>query len=194
MSHIMISYQWDSKPYARKIAQILKNHNIPIWMDEEGGISSGDINTAMAEGVQNALAIVCLVSEKYEKSKNCKKELTYSDVRNKIIFPCMVDKKKDGEDYNGDNWLGLLIAGLLWTDFRDIDVENAGKKLVKQITEQVNFKPKELSKEEIFNKNFKGRVFHCISGKENDPGHTDQFLYLNSIEQCWVLNFFESNC
>ena len=51
----------------------------------------------MAKGVDGAAAIICLVSSKYEKSKNCRKELSYADVKNVPIFPCLVE---DG--YRGD--------------------------------------------------------------------------------------------
>ena len=193
MSHIMISYNWGSQDIAKKIAQILKNHNIPVWIDIDGGISTGDINVAMAEGVENAKAIVCLVSEKYEKSKNCRKELSYSDVQNKIIFPCMVDK-----GYNGKGWLGILTAGLLYHDFRHGNEENVGEGLAKAIADQLKLnigektspvdgeKPDEEKPEltalEIFNQNFKGRVFRYKNFARGDSS----YVHFDSLDHVYL--------
>ena len=166
----MISYNWGhSKDHAKKIAQILKDHNLPIWMDIEGGMAGGNIYAAMAEGVDKAKAVICLVSKNYSESVNCKKELCTAASQNKIILPCLVD-----DDYAGQGgWLGLIIAGELYFDFRK--GKNEGEGLIRSIYKQLKIEPqnvvantpiklesseKQLSQEEIFDKNFKGRVYH----------------------------------
>ena len=62
----------------------------------------------------DAKAVVCLVSSKYQQSKNCKRELCYCDIRNVPVFPVKVE-----ENYEASDWLGLMTAGLLWFDIRD---------------------------------------------------------------------------
>ena len=75
-----------------EIRDFLKQHEIPVWLDIDNGIKDGNINVAMATGVDGAAAVICLVSEQYQKSKNCQRELNYADDRNLPIFPCLVDE------------------------------------------------------------------------------------------------------
>ena len=57
--------------------------------------------------------VVCpFLTEAYSKSKNCKKELNYTDSLDKDIVPCMAARFKPS------GWLGLITAGMLWMDFR----------------------------------------------------------------------------
>ena len=67
----------------------------------------------MAEGVDGCKAIVCFMTQKYQESKNCKRELTYADQQDKEIIPCMAQ-----DDYKAQGWLGIVTAGLLWMNFR----------------------------------------------------------------------------
>ena len=72
-----------------------------------------------------------LISKKYEISKNCRKELSYSDSQNKHIYPCMVEK-----GYGGAGWLGLIIAGQLYFDFRRGDEQAVAGNLANAIKEK----------------------------------------------------------
>ena len=109
----MISYNWGHQKEAIMIQKILKEKGFPVWLDIDNGIKEGDVNVAMADGVDGAAVIICLVSSKYELSKNCRKELSYADVKNVPIFPCLVE-----DDYVGNGWLGIIISPLLYYDFR----------------------------------------------------------------------------
>ena len=53
---------------------------IACWMDIKGGMS-GSINEAMAEGVENAACILPFMTQAYQDSKNCKKELTTDNLK-----------------------------------------------------------------------------------------------------------------
>ena len=60
--HVMISYNWGSKKIAKLIYDVLVQLNIPVWMDENGGMEGGcDIYEAMANGVEKAFCIVSLI-------------------------------------------------------------------------------------------------------------------------------------
>lgn len=83
-----------------------------MWMDIEGGMS-GNINDSMAFGVDNAAVICPFMTQSYQESKNCKKELNYADSQNVDIVPVMAQK-----DWKATQWLGIITAGLLWMDFR----------------------------------------------------------------------------
>ena len=165
--HVMISYNWGSKKIAKLIYDVLVQLNIPVWMDTEGGMSQGNIHVAMAEGVENAFCIVALITKAYEDSKNCRKELNYSDTQNKEIYPCLVE-----EGYQGSGWLGLIIAGQLYFDFRRGDEEEVAKNLANAIkgkfSRQILGKNilGKLTDEQIFYNNFRGRVYHL-----SNPGN-----------------------
>ena len=79
--HFMISYNWEHQEEAKQIRDSLKQAGFSVWMDIDNGIKAGDVNQCMAMGVENAAAIICLVTEKYEKSKNCRRELSYADIK-----------------------------------------------------------------------------------------------------------------
>ncbi|CAF4178869.1 unnamed protein product, partial [Adineta steineri] len=36
--HVMLSYQWDSQAIVSEIYRHLRTHNIPVWMDIQGGM------------------------------------------------------------------------------------------------------------------------------------------------------------
>eukprot|EP00808_Paulinella_micropora_P009245 g12756.t1 len=74
-----------------------------------------NINEAMASGVENAAVIIPLLSQKYQDSHNCKKELNYADDLRVPIVPVMAEK-----NWKQSGWLGALLAGLLWVDFAAI--------------------------------------------------------------------------
>ncbi|XP_066910176.1 uncharacterized protein [Clytia hemisphaerica] len=128
--HIMISYNWDIQDLVKKVVSGLKSRGIPVWMDLDA--MSGDINSSMAEGVDGCKAIVCFMTQKYQDSKNCKRELTYADQQEKDIIPCMAQK-----DYKAQSWLGIVTAGLLWMNFRDdSQLETKIDSLAKEIISQ----------------------------------------------------------
>ena len=64
----------------------------------------------MADGVDGCKAIVCFMTQQYQDSKNCKRELTYADTEDKVLVPCMAGESP----WKQSGWLGILTAGLLW--------------------------------------------------------------------------------
>ncbi|XP_072239795.1 uncharacterized protein [Leuresthes tenuis] len=114
-SHIMLSYQWDNQALVKKVYQRLKEAGLPVWMDIEGGVT-GNINDAMAAGVEEAAVICPFMTPAYQASRNCKKELSYADTREVIMVPVMLT-----HNWEASEWLGLITAGLLWVDFRNAE-------------------------------------------------------------------------
>ena len=106
-SHVMLSYQWDSQKLVKKIAEKLKVKKIPIWLDIAGDMK-GNINAAMAHGVQDAAMIISFDTLAYSKSINCKKELTYAKQLGKNIVPVLLEDEKGFQN----TWLGNVINSL----------------------------------------------------------------------------------
>lgn len=125
----MLSYQWDSQELVQAVFERLDALGYDVWMDIQDGMS-GNINEAMAEAVEGAHVVCPFLTEAYSKSKNCKKELNYTDSLDKDIVPCMAARFKPS------GWLGLITAGMLWMDFRNPDnIDNSIASLVKELKE-----------------------------------------------------------
>ena len=85
----------------------------------------------MADGVENAAVVCCFMTPKYQNSRNCEKELLYAERRRVSIIPCRLSR-----DWEPSTWLGLLIAGLVWIDFREITEANIDLK-IDRLIEQI---------------------------------------------------------
>ncbi|XP_058496143.1 uncharacterized protein LOC131466724 [Solea solea] len=133
-SHIMLSYQWDDQALVKKVYSRLKDDGLPVWMDIEGGIT-GNINDAMAAGVEDDAVICPFMTPEYQASRSCKKELNYAESREAIIVPVML-----AENWEASEWLGLITAGLLWVDFRNAEREEENFEMcVKSLEEEIMF-------------------------------------------------------
>eukprot|EP00116_Pleurobrachia_bachei_P011264 sb/3471526/ len=119
--HIMLSYQWDSQELVKKVYAAIKEKGVNVWMDIEGGVT-GNINEAMAEGVDGAAVVCPFMTQKYQESKNCSKELNYTNDSSIVVVPCMAQTRTDnGNMYRARGWLGIITAGKLWIDFKGED-------------------------------------------------------------------------
>ncbi|CAF3383574.1 unnamed protein product, partial [Rotaria sp. Silwood2] len=70
----------------------------------------------MAEGVENAVAICCFLTPKYQDSVACKDELIYAIEQRICIIPILVVP-----NWKPKGWLGFSIEGHKWTAFWDTD-------------------------------------------------------------------------
>ncbi|CAF1427144.1 unnamed protein product [Rotaria sordida] len=113
--HIMLSYQWDNQKLVTEVYHRLSAKNIPLWMDIHGGMK-GHLSESMAAGVENAAAICCFLTPKYQDSVACKNELTYAKEQDVCIIPIRLVAT-----WKPTGWLGFTITGHKWIDFRDID-------------------------------------------------------------------------
>ena len=75
---VMLSYPHSIQSLVKKV-YIDLDKKFHVWMDIYGGIEN-DVNTEMAEGVENADVFICFCTKDYQKSHNCKKELEYADL------------------------------------------------------------------------------------------------------------------
>ncbi|CAL8331135.1 unnamed protein product [Lota lota] len=117
-AHIMLSYQWDDQALVKRIYDRLIEDGLPVWMDIEGGVT-GNINDAMAAGVEEAAVICPFMTPAYQASRSCKRELSYADSREVVTVPVML-----AQNWEASEWLGLVTAGLLWVDFRNAETNN----------------------------------------------------------------------
>ena len=102
---VMLSYQWDYQKKVIKIKEELVKPKLKVWMDLE--CMEGKINRAMAKAIANSRIIVPCLSEKYEVSKNCRKEFIYAEeLEQKMMFA----KVQSGYNPTRGSDLGFILS------------------------------------------------------------------------------------
>lgn len=91
--HVLVSYQWSAQPVAELVRARLEAGGVPCWMDNTAprGMRQPKLIDSMASAVQDAAAVVCLLSPAFQSSENCKSELMYAREIGKPIFPVMLE-------------------------------------------------------------------------------------------------------
>jgi hypothetical protein len=94
--HIFISYRSTEFDLAYKFAQLLTQAGYPIWMDKLGGILPGmDWQKALESGVDEAFALVPLLSRNYLTSTWCEREYKRADIKRIPIIPAQIGDLRD---------------------------------------------------------------------------------------------------
>lgn len=129
--HVMISYQWDSQALVKQIDRALKEKGLNIWIDYCD--MKGDINDAMAEAIEGAAVIVPVMTQAYQDSHNCKKELSLADAHRLPIVPIMAQK-----GFTMSGWLSVIVAGKLYTAFpEDVSAETEFDRAVEEVHKNI---------------------------------------------------------
>ena len=108
---VMISYNWDVQGFAKQLCFALQAEGYLVWMDILDGCMGGNTLDRMAEAVSKASVILCIITEKYKESANCRREASYAHDLDQPIIPIVMER-----DYTPGakwGWLGLIIAGEL---------------------------------------------------------------------------------
>jgi hypothetical protein len=80
--HLFISYRSLEREAAMKLARRLIQAGYVVWMDRLGGMVPGDDwQQTLQEGVNNAFAVIALLSRNYVESTWCMRELQRTDSR-----------------------------------------------------------------------------------------------------------------
>jgi hypothetical protein len=75
----------------KRVHAEFSSRGIPVWMDTDNsnGMNT-DIYDSMAAGVQNAAAVVCFLSKRYEDSANCSLEAKFAHQSGVPLVPVMM--------------------------------------------------------------------------------------------------------
>jgi hypothetical protein len=99
----MISYCHENNTFCDKILDLLatRNDTFDVWIDRTHCQTTGDLWELIADGMEQACVIVCLVSSHYFQSKSCRTEFTYAvDTLKKTLVPVLL------EHLEPKGWLG----------------------------------------------------------------------------------------
>jgi hypothetical protein len=99
---LMISYNRDSRDLCMAIKAEIEKLNYKVWIDVED--ISGSSLESMALAIENAACVLMCLTEKYEKSVNCRAEAEYIFQLDKPFIPLIMQK-----NYKPGTWLSKLL-------------------------------------------------------------------------------------
>ena len=100
---LMISYASQTFDKVQLIQRALESFGYTVWIDDQD--MRGKLFEDMAKGIEKSSHIIACVSEFYENSRYCQKELAYAIRIEKPIIPIIVQK-----EYDPKGWLGVAIS------------------------------------------------------------------------------------
>ena len=104
---LFFSHTWQADKLGRdtharvyELAKLMERCGWSIWIDEDN--MKGNIDAAMASGIDGADAVIVCLTENYckkvnetarnpRKRDNCLKEWTYANIRNKLMIPVVME-------------------------------------------------------------------------------------------------------
>eukprot|EP00051_Salpingoeca_urceolata_P020902 m.319691 g.319691 ORF g.319691 m.319691 type:complete len:795 (+) comp19704_c0_seq29:57-2441(+) len=131
--HVMLSYNWPNQDLATRLQTFLEQAGYSVWADE--GIKSADTLEFMAKAVEDAAAVVVLLSPAYKESEACRTEGEYAYCLNK---PLVAVTLQEGFDASG--WLGALVGArrcvAFWNTAEQQALEQSGGQVVEELCRQ----------------------------------------------------------
>jgi TPR repeat protein len=102
-AHVMISYASPTRDKVLLIQAALEKCGFTVWIDVKD--MKNRIFTDMAFGIEKSSHVIACISEFYEKSRYCEKELSYAISSKKPIIPVIVQ-----EGYRPKGWVGVAVS------------------------------------------------------------------------------------
>jgi hypothetical protein len=83
---VFISYSHRNIDFAKDLARVLENAKIPVWIDEK--IGAGSVwDESLEARIKSCAVLIACVSDDYQDSKYCRRELKFADLLGKPILP-----------------------------------------------------------------------------------------------------------
>lgn len=153
---LFFSHTWKADRLGRNthqrvydLVKMIREQGWTTWFDEED--MGGNIDAAMAQGIDNADAIIICLTEEYcnkvnetakdpRKRDNCLKEWTYANIRNKLMIPVVMEPCL----LNTSEWppgvVSLYLGSTLYIDASKDELSDAVKSIIKYLF-QVGLSP-----------------------------------------------------
>ncbi|CAF1391213.1 unnamed protein product [Rotaria sordida] len=129
---IMISYSHGDNDVCTQLYNELnkRNNEFDIWIDRQC-CKTGYLWGKIADGIQEASVILCLLSNKYYESKSCQQEFVYAnDHLKKQIIPVFIQNDKP------PGWLAIHTCLLKYVRFRQ--TQPLEKEKLKDLMEMID--------------------------------------------------------
>lgn len=123
IGHVFISYSHQNTKRAMQLRDLLKEHEIPVWIDEEA--LRGNSIEAMVLGLNDARLVIMCLSDGYRQSEFCKREAEYTVLKTKPFQPVIV---QEGFRMHND-WLCFVVGLQSWIDLSSDHQFTANKDL-----------------------------------------------------------------
>jgi len=91
---IFLSYNWDHKPFVKKLYEKLCNLNFKVWIDFKE-LDNTSLTSQLADGITKSHIFMCCISKKYSESRNCRKEFFFAISEKKPTIILMFEHYKD---------------------------------------------------------------------------------------------------
>ena len=136
---VFLSYGRDPQHvngFVKKLKADLEAAGISVWLDKEGIDVGSDWHNEIGDGVHECRALLCVLTNKYINSRNCRGELFLANEKKKLIYPVLyedIDWDKDS------NWrgVGYVVNSFNRADFRpSVHYQVAVKKLIEAMKRQ----------------------------------------------------------
>ena len=153
---LFFSHTWQADKLGRnthsrvyELAKLMERCGWSIWIDEENMM--GNIDAAMASGIDGSDAVIVCLTENYckkvnetarnpRKRDNCLKEWTYANIRNKLMIPVVMEP----EMLLLNNWpagiVSLHFGSTLYVNASMNNLHHPTFELIKQL-EQHHLQP-----------------------------------------------------
>jgi len=114
MNEIFISYSRQNKDFTQKLFKALETANRSVWADWDDIPAASDWMEEIKEGIDQANAVLFVLSPEWIKSTECRKELDYASKVGKRLIP-IVSQTVDAKDVPAE------LAKINWVFMREDD-------------------------------------------------------------------------
>lgn len=130
---VFLSYGRDRQRvdgFVQKLKSDLEAVGISVWQDKDDISAGSDWHDQIGVGVHACRALLCVLTDKYLHSRNCRGELFYANDKKKLIFPVLYETIDWDKDENSKG-VGYVVNSFNRVDFRpNVDYHLALQKLV----------------------------------------------------------------
>lgn len=133
--HVGLSYELDDKETVDKLHDRLVEKNLSVWIETEN---------LSKQGIGKCKVVVVFVSEKYESSDNCIRQLKYVDEK---MIPMIVIRTDGDFEPNEGGAMSIILSGTSKPHLLTGADDEAFDKVVSVIVDKVEKEKKEKDEE-----------------------------------------------
>ena len=102
MKHVVLCYAREEKSEMNELRSHFQNQKITVWTDENISRSSEDWQAEFEGAIDSSFAVVVLMSPSAKNSSWVRKEIRYSGIQGKSIFPVLIKGNEKRPEFQGE--------------------------------------------------------------------------------------------